>query len=242
MVLAALMALSDTFYLGMYGSTQRGECPMRNPYHRPSISDLTQWLEKPSEVHHRWDVIQTLIDSFQAEFPLTEDDTSVDLLKIIKTATNTSPVPETYPQYWRQRRGKMIDANETSTADSIAVSTKDLIKATRRAWQAPTPCASQSLIDLEFLTTIEDVQDDPPPAYLQSRFPGSHDEHNRQETDIGRLSQKAPTEDLSQALRQRTAQCSLEGQNQNSIKKGWGRKFLRYLWPWPVSGPRMSRI
>ena len=41
-VLAALMALSDTFYLGMNRITRRGECPLRTPYQRPSISDFYQ--------------------------------------------------------------------------------------------------------------------------------------------------------------------------------------------------------
>ena len=65
---------------------------------RPSISDFYQWLQDPSILHHRWDMIETLICSFQAVFAPQEDNTSIPamhaLLETIKPATEGPPVPE----------------------------------------------------------------------------------------------------------------------------------------------------
>ena len=76
MILATLFALSDIYCLGTNIITQSGECPKRLPYQRPPVSEFYQWIKKPRDLHHGWDVIETLICSFQAVFAPREDGTT----------------------------------------------------------------------------------------------------------------------------------------------------------------------
>ena len=75
MILVALFALSDIFFLGTSLTTERGECPKRLPYQRPPISKFYQRIKEPRDLHHGWDVIETLICSFQAVFAPRDDGT-----------------------------------------------------------------------------------------------------------------------------------------------------------------------
>ena len=101
LVLAALLALSDTFFLGMNSTkSRRGTLPMRLPYQRPPMADFLTWIEEPLDLHYGWDVIETLICSFQAVFATDKhggtDSVLFKLLNHIKPAVVGSPVPEPY--------------------------------------------------------------------------------------------------------------------------------------------------
>ena len=258
MVLAALLALSETFFLGMYRTSQRGECPMRLPYRRPPISDFYQWVQEPSSLHLRWDVIETLISSFQTVFDPREDDTTVPamhkVLDSIKPATEGSPVPKEYYQYWRIRRKcrshtvaeeklslgitedviGTVDVEEVvGTMNSRAVRTKDVMNAIKYSWQPQGQGGSclpiDGTSDDQSITNVKSVQQEPPPAYLLSSPSNSHDKRGEQDlkTDMGNPSQQRPTEESSQNLGRWNVQGDPMGQSKNSTKKTWLRRFVR---------------
>ena len=179
-------------------------------------------------------MIETLICLFQAEFAPKEDNTSVSaihaFLETIKPATEGLPVPESYSRYWRQRRERMVGVKEeTKTADSTAVITKDLMNATKRTLYARGPGAPQSLIDVESVATVESVHEEPPPAYLPPRLSDSHNKHIEQKAGVGEFTQERLTEDSSQTLRRGNTQRDLKGQNQNSIRKIWQRRLRKWF-------------
>ena len=67
-VLAALIAISEIYFLGIYHISRRGEYPMNLPYRRPPISEFHKWTQRLSDLHHGWDIIETLMCSFLAMF------------------------------------------------------------------------------------------------------------------------------------------------------------------------------
>ena len=152
-------------------------------------------MQDPSQLHLGWDVIETLICSFQAVYCPRIDGIAVSamhaFLDSVKPAIQGSPVPESYYHYWRQRQRRhlpveaeevwnpidpvdtmaMMDVEEAmGTVDSTAVDTKDLMNATKRTWFPQGPDESLSLVDVnsdeQSLTTIKSVHEEPPPAYL----------------------------------------------------------------------------
>ncbi len=122
MVLTALLALSDTFYLRMYRTSRPGYCLMRSPYQRPRISTFFQWMQDPSQLHLGWDVIETLICSFQAVYCPRIDGTAVPAMHAfsdsVKPAIQGSSVPDPYYQYWRQRQRRHLSVKAEEVLNS----------------------------------------------------------------------------------------------------------------------------
>lgn len=234
MVLAALLALSDTFFLGKTITSQRGECPIDPPYQRPTISNFYEWVEQPSDSHWAWDVIETLICSFEAVFAPPRNGSTVSVIHQffdgIKPAIDGSRIPASYYQYWRQRRMRMMgEGGEVmGTVDSKVIRTKDLMIVTQYMWQARGPGTSQSLVDVESVTTIESDEEEPPPAYLPSSLSDSLDMRGEQvsEADVGKIPQGKQREESSQTLRRGSIQSNPEGQNQSPTKRPWRQRLV----------------
>lgn len=114
------------------------------------------------------------------------------------------------------------------TVDSNAISTKDLMIVTQYIWQARGPGASQSLVDVESVTTIESDEEEPPPAYLPSSLSDSPNMHGEQvsEVDVGKIPQGEQREKSSQTLRRGSTQSNPEGQNQSPTKRPWRQRLV----------------
>ena len=105
-----------------------------------------------------------------------------------------------------------VDVEEVvGTVDSRAVRTKDLMNAMTYSWQPQGQGESclpvDGTSDDQSMTTIESVQGEPSPACLSSSLSKSH----------------------SQTLGRGDAQGNSMGQDQNSTKKTWLRRFVKKL-------------
>ena len=202
MVLAALMALSEIYLLGTYHIGRRGECSMILPYRRPPISELYEWIQRPSELHHGWDVIETLMCSYEAVFGPPENDSAMyRLFNVLEPVIEVSQVPESYFFYWRQRRLRMMDAEQAMGLLDLKVdSEKDLTEATNDEWHTRGQDAFHSLVDFEPTGPMEHFQEEPPPIYTPCSL---SDPEN--------------------------SECNLVRQNRNTTKRPWQRRIIRAL-------------